>query len=212
MATTTPASSRLRRLARASAEGADGAPPRPEREHCELCHEPLEAEHRHLLEMRERRLLCVCRACRILFERPAAGGGHLRLLPQRRRRLESFVLDDLGWAALGIPVDLAFFFYSSAAARTVAFYPSPAGATESALVLEAWEAVAGANPELRELEPDVEALLVNRARGAREHWLVPVDDCYRLVALVRTRWRGFTGGTEVWEEISEFFDRLEERT
>ena len=58
------------------------------------------------------------------------------------------------------------------------------------------------------MEPDVEALLVNRAKGARQHWLVPIADCYRLVALIRTRWRGFTGGADVWMQIDAFFDGL----
>ena len=61
---------------------------------------------------------------------------------------------------------------------------------------------------LLSMEPDVEALLVNRSLGAREHYLVPIEDPYRLVALIRTRWRGLTGGSEVWEEIESFFAAL----
>ncbi len=61
---------------------------------------------------------------------------------------------------------------------------------------------------LASLEDDVEALLVHRARGAREQWLVPVDACYRLVAVVRTHWKGFGGGERVWSEIAAFFDEL----
>jgi hypothetical protein len=58
----------------------------------------------------------------------------------------------------------------------------------------------------------VEALLVNRTRGARRQWLVPVEDCYALVGLIRTRWRGFTGGREVWEEVERFFGALDARS
>ena len=66
--------------------------------------------------------------------------------------------------------------------RVVAFYPSPMGATESLLELRAWTRARGSATRCsRELEPDVEALLVNRARGARDHWLVPIDECYALV-------------------------------
>jgi hypothetical protein len=90
----------------------------------------------------------------------------------------------------------------------VALYPSPLGATESQLELETWEELARENPVLRELEPDVEALLVNRARDTRAQFLVPIDDCYALVALIRSRWKGFAGGEEVWREIDRFFDRL----
>ena len=143
------------------------------------------------------------------MDRRAAGGGHWRLIPERRLRLSDFVLDDLTWEQLQIPVDMAFFFASSSAGRVMALYPSPMGATESHLELAAWTELERANPVLTTLESDVEALLVNRARGARRQWLVPIDDCYRLVAVIRTRWRGFTGGKEVWLEIDGFFAELE---
>ena len=94
----------------------------------------------------------------------------------------------------------------------MAFYPSPAGPTESLLGLEAWDEIEAANPVLRTIEDDVEALLVNRARGAREYFVVPIDDCYRLVGLIRTRWRGFTGGAEVWTEVGRFFETTTERS
>jgi hypothetical protein len=106
---------------------------------------------------------------------------------------------------------MAFFFHSSAAGRVVAFYPSPMGATESRLELTAWQQLERTNPVLASLEHDVEALLVNRARGKHGAWIVPVDDCYRLVAVIRTRWRGFTGGKEVWEGIDRFFEELDSR-
>jgi hypothetical protein len=62
------------------------------------------------------------------------------------------------------------------------------------------------------MEQDVEALLVNRSRGAREHFLVPMDKCYSLVGLIRMHWRGFSGGKEVWEEIEQFFEELRRRS
>jgi hypothetical protein len=108
-------------------------------------------------------------------------------------------------------VDMAFFFDSAPAERVVAMYPSPMGATESLLELDTWEALVAANPVLEELEPDLEALLVNRARGARQHWIVPLDDCYELVGLIRLRWKGLSGGTEVWQEIERFFEELSRR-
>ena len=155
--------------------------------------------------------MCACRACALLFDSKAAGGGHLRLLPTRRRRLDDFVLDDASWDRLRIPVDMAFFFYSSPAERVLALYPSPAGPTESLLELEAWTELEAANPVLKSLEPDVEALLVSRARDMDEQWLVPIDDCYELVGLIRSRWRGFGGGEEVCAAIHEFFDDLPTR-
>jgi hypothetical protein len=109
-------------------------------------------------------------------------------------------------------VDIAFFFRSSEHERMMAFYPSPMGATESLLPLDAWSAVEHDNAVLSEMEPDVEALLVNRARGARRHWIVPIDDCYALVGLIRTRWKGLSGGKEVWQELDRFFDELDRKS
>ena len=193
---------RLGALARRSAEA---------QERCELCGAPIGAEHRHLLDVSKRELMCACRACSLLFASDAASAGHYRLVGDRRLRLDDIELDDVAWAELRLPVEMAFFFHNSAAGRVQAFYPSPMGPTESLLSLEAWSAIAAANPVLATLEHDVEALLVNRVRGARGHWIVPIDECYSLVGLIRTRWRGLTGGTEVWQEIGRFFDELDRR-
>jgi hypothetical protein len=144
-----------------------------------------------------------------LFDRRGAGGGHLRLVPERRLRLDGFELTTAAWERLRIPVDMAFFFRSSRAGRVMALYPGPMGATESLLELESWEELERANPVLTTMEPDVEALLVDRARGSARQWLVPIDDCYQLVGLIRTRWRGFSGGKEVWLEIESFFAELD---
>jgi len=152
--------------------------------------------------------MCACRACAILFDRREAGAGHFRLVPDRRLRIDDLELSDLAWEDLRLPVDMAFFFRHSGEHHVVAYYPSPAGPTESLLELDAWDAIERANPVLSTLEPDVEALLVNRARGAHEHYLVPIEDPYRLVAVIRTHWRGFTGGSEVWEQVEAFFARL----
>jgi hypothetical protein len=199
------ASSRLRGLAQRAVQERQEA-----LEHCELCKEVIPANHRHLLDLRSGDLMCACQACKILFDRKEAGAGHYRLVPDRRLRIEDFRLGDESWAALEIPVDMAFFFNSTRAERVSAFYPSPAGPTESLLRFDAWKDLEQANPILLSLEPDVEALLVNRARGAREYFIVPIDDPYRLVALIRGRWRGLTGGQEVWEEIEGFFAGLSE--
>jgi hypothetical protein len=204
--------SRLARLAQGAPVRAPAPGPPPVAvEQCDLCAAPVPPGHRHLVDLDDRRLLCACRGCALLFDSKAAGGGHLRLLPTRRRRLDGFVLDPAGWDRLRIPVDMAFFFRSTPAGRVLAFYPSPAGPTESLLELEAWTELEAANPVLHEMEPDVEALLVNRAGERREHWIVPIDDCYELVGVIRTRWRGFGGGEEVWAGIDAFFDDLPTR-
>ena len=177
-------------------------------ERCELCAAPIPSAHRHLLDLRDRELICTCRACSLLLDREAAGAGKYRLVPERRLHLTGFELSDIAWERLRIPVDMAFFFHSSAAGRVVAYYPGPMGPTESQLELEAWTEIECANPVLTTMEADVEALLVNHARGARSHWLVPIDECYALVGVIRTRWRGFTGGRELWQEIDRFFEAL----
>jgi hypothetical protein len=202
----TAATSRLRRLA-----APPTAQPVEQLERCELCGERIAPAHRHIVDLHARSLLCACRGCAILFARPGAGGDHYRLVPERRLVLDGFRLDDVQWAALAIPVDLAFFFSSSSAGRVVAVYPGALGATESQLELDAWHEIVTENPVLDELEPDVEALLVNRAGGRREHLLVPIDDCYALAGIMRTHWKGFAGGAEVWHEIDAFFDRLREQ-
>jgi hypothetical protein len=196
---------RLRRLAQATTAEREAAA-----ERCELCGAPIPAEHRHLLELASRDLRCTCRPCSILFDRKAASEGRYRLVGDRRLALPDFVLDDVMWEELRLPVDIAFFFHSSTAGRVMAYYPSPMGPTESLLGLEAWQELEAANPVLRTLEPDVEALLVNRARGASRQWIVPIDECYALVGLIRTRWRGLTGGAEVWRELGTFFERLDD--
>jgi hypothetical protein len=203
----TLASSRLARLARRTAEDVAELP----QEHCELCNAPIPATHRHLLELSSRELMCTCRPCSLLFDRGGAGAGRYKLIPERRLRLESFAMDEPAWEELRIPVDMAFFFYSSEAERVLAYYPGPMGPTESQLELSSWQELEQANPILAELEPDVEALLVNRARGARRQWLVPLDECYGLVGVIRTWWRGFTGGSEVWHQIDGFYEQLDSR-
>jgi hypothetical protein len=200
------ASSRLGRLAQRSAAAKEAA-----LERCELCSAPIAGDHRHLLDLSTRELMCACRACVVLFDRGAAGGGHYRLVPDRRLRIDDLQLSDLQWEELRLPVDIAFFFRSSAEERVMAYYPGPMGATESLLTFEAWQEVENANPVLATMAPDVEALLVNRAQGARHHWLVPIDECFGLVGVIRTHWKGLTGGKDVWLEIARFFDGLERR-
>jgi hypothetical protein len=205
--------SRLARLARPSRTEPETEPAvGPEAgERCELCNAPIADRHRHLLEVSSRRLVCACRPCSLLFDREGAGAGRYKLIPERRLRLDGFAISDEIWDGLRIPVDMAFFFHSSAAGRVVAFYPGPMGPAESQLELGAWRDLEAANPVLAGMAQDVEALLVNRVGEARRHWLVPVDDCYGLVGLIRMHWRGLSGGREVWDRIDSYFDELDGR-
>lgn len=179
-------------------------------EPCELCNMELATDHQHLIDPANRQLLCCCDACAILFSDRVAG--RYRRVPRRVRFLPDFQLTDADWESLMIPIKLAFFFHSSVAGRVVALYPSPSGATESLLPLAAWETLVEENAVLRDLEPDVEALLVNRTGRPAEYYRAPIDECYKLVGLIRTYWRGLSGGTEVWRETGRFFAGLKERS
>jgi hypothetical protein len=204
--------SSLRRFAQEESEKTAKAAAGAAQEHCDLCNEPIPHEHRHLLEVSTREMMCACRPCSILFDSEAASEGRYRILPDRYLFLEDFEMTDVQWECLRVPVDMAFFFYSTPAERVVAFYPSPMGPTESLLQLSAWAELEKGNPVLKGMERDVEALLVNRVREAREHFLVPMDECYSLVGLIRMHWRGLSGGRGVWEEIARFFEELRKRS
>ena len=117
--------------------------PRADVEHCELCSAELAHEHQHLIEPANRKLVCSCDACAILF---SSSDGKYRRVPRSIRFLENFQMTDVQWDGLLIPINMAFFFNSSSAGKTVALYPSPAGPTESLLSLEAWSEIAEANP------------------------------------------------------------------
>jgi uncharacterized protein DUF5947 len=173
---------------------------------CELCATPVPLLHPHLVQVAERRMVCACGPCGFLFDNPGAGGGAYRRVPDRYLvDTESSPVTDAQWEALAIPVSMAFFLHNSAQERIIACYPSPAGATESELTLDAWQTGIGAGRLAQQVEPDVEALLVRRGEPIL---LVPIDACYRLVGLVKLHWRGFDGGGEAWAAIDTYFGEL----
>lgn len=206
------------------------APKKVADERCDMCSLPLTPAHQHLIEPRTRQLVCACAACAILFSNEA--GARYRTIPHEAKPLAGFQMSKGQWEALNIPIGLAFFFYSSTAGKAtvshessvtpsdpqvfqkngvVALYPSPAGATESLLELSAWNEIVKANSILCDMKPDVEALLANRIGDAREYYIAPIDECFRLVGLIRANWRGLSGGDEVWKSIAEFFNQLRTR-
>ncbi len=184
--------------------------PRP-LERCELCSAALAHEHPHLVQLVSRQIVCACEACATLFDGMA--GGKYRRVSRRAQLLANFQMTDAQWENVLIPINMAFFFRSSLEERIVALYPSPAGAVESLLPLDAWSEIVEENPALNELQPDIEALLVTRVSRTHEssqaeYYIAPIDECYRLVGLIRTHWKGLSGGTEVWQEIARFFSEL----
>lgn len=183
--------------------------PRERAERCALCGAAIASEHPHLFEIAARRLVCACEACGILFDH--RGATRYRRIGRDVRWAADFQMSEAEWDALAIPIGMAFFTYSSAASRVLAFYPGPAGAIESLLPLGAWPAIVARNPMAGAMEPDVEALLVNRTTSVHEYYVTPIDCCYRLVGILRRRWSGFSGGEEVWREIDSFFADLKER-
>jgi hypothetical protein len=173
-----------------------------------------EAEHQHVVDLNSRSLMCTCRPCYLLFTADQAQLRY-RAVPERYLAFPEFRLGPGQWDQLEIPVGLAFFFHNSSLDRTVAFYPGPAGATESELPLEAWASVMAENPQLGLMAPDVEALLVRtpgRGSGEVSCHLVPIDACYELVGGLRSVWRGFDGGQEARARIDGFFAMVAERS
>jgi hypothetical protein len=180
-------------------------------EHCNLCNVRVDSKHAHLIDPANRRILCACQPCSIVFD------GSYKPIPRRIRFLDQFELTDKQWNNLAVPINMAFFFQSTAVNEVIGLYPSPAGAIESAMPPDKWREIAESNPALNEMEPDVEALLVNRLGPAKGHegpayYILPIDECFRLVGMVRTHWRGLSGGTEVWREIGHFFAEMKERS
>ncbi|MEO7429962.1 MAG: DUF5947 family protein [Acidimicrobiales bacterium] len=188
------------------------APPRPRPgERCDMCGELVPDEHEHVVNTDSRSLMCTCRGCWLLFTSDGAGGGKYRAVPDRYLDLGGLSVAPGAWDELQIPVSVAFFFRNSTLGSVAAFYPSPAGATESLLPLDAWDRLVADNEVLRTMEADVEALLVRRDGTHEEAYLVPIDACYELVGELRRLWKGFDGGTEARSAMDAFFARLQER-
>jgi len=182
---------------------------RPEVERCDLCGQVLGSEHPHLFEIASRRIACSCPACALLFS--GEQGARYRRIPRDVRALTDLHFTDDQWGALCVPINLVFFFVDSRTGRVTALYPGPAGATEALLPAEAWPAVLGRCPSLADLEAEVESLLVNRIGDPGECFRVPIDECFRLVGLIRSHWRGLSGGAEVRAAIDSFFADLRVR-
>ena len=189
-----------------------GQPSRADEENCEFCATGIPAGHSHVADLEQSSLMCACRACYLLFTQPGAGRAKYRSVPDRYLRDPDRTLSAAEWDELQIPVGLAFFLYRSDPGELSCFYPSPAGATECALDLPAWQRLAAGHPLLGQAEPDVEAVLISQDETAGiEYFIVPVDACYELAGRMRMLWRGFDGGTEARQSIAEFLADVRRR-
>lgn len=191
----------LRGLARTST-ARDTPPARVES--CDLCTARVPSDHRHLLNLAERQIVCVCESCWAL----RSGDPDLRPVGRRVVALNGFEMPEELWASFRIPIGLAFFLHSSVTECVVALYPSPAGATESELHFESWNELRALNPVLETLESDVEALIVNRLSDPPGYAIAPIDRCYGLVGLVKVSWEGISGGPRLAEAVESFFADL----
>jgi hypothetical protein len=176
----------------------------PDTEHCDLCGITIPDDHRHLLALVERRIVCSCEACWAM----RAGEGDYRPTGNRTLWLPDLDVPDELWASFQIPIGLAFFMHSTVTSCVVAMYPSPAGATESELHFETWRRMVELNPVLEQLEPDIEGLIVNRLTDPAVYAIAPIDRCYALTGAIKLTWEGISGGTGVGEAVSRFFDDL----
>jgi hypothetical protein len=198
---------RMRTLARREAPPSAPNAQRSAQERCDICNTTLPGDHRHMLHLVDRRIVCTCEACWALY----SGNAEYRPTGMRTVWLDGFDCDAPTWAAFQIPIGLAFFMRSTVTGGVVAFYPSPAGATESELGLDSWEALVAANPILEQLEADAEALVVNRISDPAQYAIVPIDQCYALVGLIKSRWEGISGGSAIEQAVPEFFAGLRSR-
>jgi hypothetical protein len=173
-------------------------------ERCDLCGLGIPDDHRHLLALVERRIVCSCEACWAM----RAGEGDYRPTGNRTVWLPDLDVPDDLWASFQIPIGLAFFMHSTVTACVVAMYPSPAGATESELHFDTWRRMVELNPGLDDLEPDIEGLIVNRLTEPAVYAIAPIDRCYALTGAIKLTWEGISGGTGVGEAVSRFFDDL----
>ena len=177
---------------------------------CELCGAEIGEQHAHVVELARHALACACSACAVLFRDRNSGGGRYRTVPDRVLAVAGFAPSDAAWSALGIPVRMAFLVRRSDG--WMAYFPSPGGPVEAELSDAAARALVALVPLADAVEPDVEALLFNRPRGgAAECFVVPLDVCHALSAVVRKSWRGFSGGDEA-EAIEGFFAGVRARS
>ena len=182
----------LRGLARTTTARAPSAAS-ADTEQCDLCGIGIAEDHRHLLALAERRIVCACEACWAM----RSGEGDYRPTGNRTLWLPGLDVPDDLWASFQIPIGLAFFMESTVTSCVVAMYPSPGGATESELHFDSWSRMRELNPVLEGLEPDIEGLIANRLADPPIYVIAPIDRCYGLTGTIKAHWEGISGGAAV---------------
>ena len=175
----------------------------PGAERCDLCGTSLPDDHRHMLNIVERAIVCTCESCWAL----RSGDVEYRPVGSRTVWLPELDMPDDVWAGFQIPIGLAFFMYSTTSECIVAMYPSPAGATESELHFNTWNRLIELNPDLR-LEADIEGLIANRMAEPAVYAIAPIDRCYELTGAIKASWSGSSGGAGVDQRVARFFEDL----
>jgi hypothetical protein len=163
-------------------------------ERCELCGGPAGEEHPHVVDTEAAgpsSLACACRPCHLLLA--ASQGGRWRAVLDDWRAVDDVELPD-------VPVGVAFVVVDARRDRPVAYYPGPAGATQSELDV--------AVDALPALAPGTEALVVRDG----EAFVVPVSAAYALAGELRTTWEGLTGGDAPTRVLDAFVEQARSRT
>jgi hypothetical protein len=154
--------------------------------------------------------VCVCPACAASYA--SQDDRSLRPVPRVARELLNFHMTPVQWGALGLPVNLAFCYWSSLDGGPVALHPGRDRASETRLPDEPWLDIVSDNPVLRKMAPDVEGLIVHREPTSRHprpvYVVVPIDAGYQLIGILRAYWQGDDGGDAVWPEVDGFLRRV----
>lgn len=189
-------------------------------ERCDFCASEIKGEHRHLIEPGSKSVACACNICVLtsssLRKITSQGAFHYKIIPELYSVVSDFVMPEEVWASLSIPVDMAFFVYSSTKEDLEVFFPSPLGPIQSELSQHSKSLLKTMNPIIKVLSHednrDALALLVNRTETSSEYFLIPIDQCYKLIGLMRKNWRGFGGGKEMHVMIAQFFQELRSKS
>ncbi len=123
-----------------------------------------------------------------------SGEAEFRPAGVRTEWLEDFELPDEAWARFGIPIGLAFFMRTGRAGARRRLLPEPGRGDRVRDRLRRLGPGPRAQPGAERLEPDAEALIVNRIAEPHQYAIAPIDECYRLVGLIKASWEGISGG------------------